>query len=124
MTERKKRILLVEDDEDVYDFLAPFLADKGYDVRMAHDGGEGIRAVEQFAPDLVILDLMMPHLDGYDFLRVLSSVLRPIVPKVIVLTAVQKTGGRQDALKLGASDFLMKPVDSDLLLVKIQQLIG
>lgn len=118
-----RRIVLIEDDEDVSDFLEAFLADRGYEVRAAKDGDEGLRLVQDFMPDLVILDLMMPNLDGYGFLRALAASPLPLSPKVIVLTAVQKMGGREEALQLGAADFLTKPVDHELLLEKIRQLL-
>lgn len=117
------RVLVVEDDEDVYDFLRPFLEDKGFIVDVAIDGRSGLKKVHEFKPALVILDLMMTGLDGFGFLRSLRAAELIPSPKVLVLTAVQKVGGAEEALDLGAHAYLTKPVDNDLLWEKIQTLI-
>jgi two-component system, OmpR family, copper resistance phosphate regulon response regulator CusR len=119
----QKRVLVVEDDEDVYDFLRPLLEEKGFIVDVAIDGRSGIKKVREFQPDLVVLDLMMTGLDGYGFLRGLRAAELMPSPKVLVLTAVQKVGGAEEALKLGAHAFLIKPVDNKMLWEKIQALI-
>ncbi|HRY29383.1 MAG TPA: response regulator [Elusimicrobiota bacterium] len=120
----KKRILLVEDDEDVSDFLKPFLADNDYEMDVAIDGRSGLKKLGEFQPDLVILDLMMPGVDGFEFLKSLQAKPELKTAKILVVTAVQKVGGAEEALRLGADGYLMKPVDNDLLLEKIKDLLS
>jgi DNA-binding response OmpR family regulator len=115
-----KRILLIEDDEDVYDFLKPFLSGRGYEVDVATDGEVGLKKVADWKPDLVILDLMMPNVDGFGVLRALSGRPAGSPPRIIVVTAVQKRGGADEAMRLGASGFLTKPIDNEQLLETIQ----
>ncbi len=118
----KKRILLVEDHEDVYEFVSLFLEDKGYLVAVAKDGREGIDKVKEFRPDLVILDLMMPRMDGFSVLKLLMGMDAP--PKVLVLSAIQKMEGVEEAMRLGASGYVTKPVEGERLLKKVQSLVS
>ena len=119
-----KRILLVEDDLDVREFLEPYLADKDYEVAVAVNGREGWEKLLQFKPDLMILDLMMPRLDGISLLKIMSDSPRIRKPRVLVLTAVQELKQVEEAMAFGADAYLLKPIDNSRLLKKIQDLIG
>jgi two-component system, OmpR family, response regulator len=118
------RILIIEDDEDVYDFLDPLLREKGYDVRVSNDGEDGLRQIDEFRPDLVVLDLMMPSLDGFGVLEALSGRPAPDKPQVIVLSAVDRMGGVEEALHRGAFAYLSKPIETDRLLQKIKEALA
>ncbi len=118
----KKRILLIEDDEDVYDFLQPFLMEKGFEVEVAKNGHFGLETLENFEPHLIILDLMMPHMDGFEFLKALLTNYKKR-PPALILTGVQEMSGVERALRWGAKAYLTKPVDNDRLLKKIQEIL-
>jgi DNA-binding response OmpR family regulator len=117
-----KKLLIIEDDEDVYDYLQPFLIQNGYAVDVATNGEDGLVKIKDFAPHLVILDLMMPGIDGFELLkRLLTSVGKK--PPVLVLTAVQEMGNVERALRWGAKGYLLKPVENERLLGKIKELL-
>jgi DNA-binding response OmpR family regulator len=115
---QKKRILLVDDSKPITNFLSIKLKSSGYDVDAAHDGLSGLETVRRTNPNLVMLDVIMPGIDGLEVLRRLREFSR--VP-VIMLTAAE--GVREESMKLGASDFVSKPFNLDDLMGKIAVLI-
>jgi len=118
------KVLIIEDDEDVYDFLESLFEEKGYHVQVAHNGKEGMQKVKEFWPHLIMLDLMMPSIDGFGVLKLLSE-LEPVKrPKVIVLSAIDNMGGVEEALHLGAAAYLTKPIETPRLLQKIKEVMG
>lgn len=119
-----KKVLIMEDDEDVYDFLDSLLKEKGYDVQMAHNGKDGMQKIKEFKPDLVLLDLMMPSIDGYGVLKLLPEFDLPKKPKVIVLSAIDRMGGVEEALQMGADAYLTKPIETPRLMEKIREVLG
>lgn len=122
---RSRRILIVDDDPEIQHLLAAVLRRRGYDIVFARDGGEAHRAVSAFAPDLILLDLMMPKVDGFDFLRKLKQAREdhavPSIP-VIVLSAHLQSDPTQ-VLALGATTLLPKPFDIDQLTHLIECLL-
>lgn len=120
-----RRILIVDDDPEIQYLLAAVLRRRGYEIVFARDGGEAHRAVNAFAPDLILLDLMMPKVDGFDFLRNLKQDREdrrvPAVP-VIVLSAHLQSDPTQ-VLELGATTLLPKPFDIDQLTDLIECLL-
>lgn len=118
-----KRVLVVEDDRDVYEFLESLLQARGYNVQLAWNGKVGLDLVKEFKPDLIMLDLLMPRLDGFGFLKVLFGSTGSRA-KVLVLSALEEMEHVEEALRLGASGYLMKPVDHHRLVAKIEELIG
>jgi DNA-binding response OmpR family regulator len=116
--EGKPRILLVDDESAITDNLAPFLERSGFIVAVAADGEEALRQVAVTAPELVIMDVMMPILDGREALRRLrrSGNWTP----VILLTQVGESGERAMALEEGADDYLNKPFDPHELVARIR----
>jgi DNA-binding response OmpR family regulator len=114
------RVLVVEDDEAIADVLRRSLRAEGHEVRTAGDGVEGLRAAEEFAPDLVILDLGLPRLDGIEVARRLRA--ESDVP-ILILTARTETGDRVEGLDSGADDYLPKPFERAELLARIRALL-
>ena len=115
------RILLVEDDQAILANLARFLRLEGFDVTTARNGAEGLRAVEQQLPDLVLSDLLMPEMDGETLLAVLRADTSTAHLPVIFLTASADRAERDAKLQLGASDYLVKPLDLQDLLAAVRR---
>jgi two-component system response regulator MprA len=115
------RLLLAEDDRGVRDSLVRALELEGYRVTAVHDGAAALDAVRTEQPDLVLLDVMMPVLDGLTACRVLRSE-RNRVP-ILMLTARTETGDRVAGLDAGADDYLAKPFALDELLARIRALL-
>ena len=114
-------LLLVEDDRGVRESLARALELEGFDVSTAPDGSAGLDMISTHSPDAVILDVMMPHLDGLQVARRLRSVgnLTPI----LMLTARHEVSSRVEGLDAGADDYLVKPFALDELLARIRALL-
>lgn len=111
------RILLVDDEERILNFLTSKLKASGYAVLTARDGAEALEQVQGQEPDLVVLDLLMPGMDGFDALRELRRF--SAIP-VIVLSAKDANGDKIKGLGLGADDYLVKPFNPDELVARIE----
>ncbi|MDI3287753.1 response regulator [Polyangium sp. 15x6] len=116
-------ILLVEDNEMNRDMLARRLGRRGFSVRIAEDGGTGIRMVEEAIPDLVLMDMTLPDIDGLEVTRKLKADARTRAVPIIVLTARAMAEDREHAFAAGADDYDVKPVDIDRLLGKMRALL-
>jgi DNA-binding response OmpR family regulator len=114
------RVLVVEDDEAIADVLRRSLRAEGHEVQSAGDGAEALTVAEQFAPDLVILDLGLPRLDGMEVLKRLRA--DGDVP-VLILTARTETEDRVEGLDSGADDYLPKPFEREELLARTRALL-
>ena len=114
------RVLVVEDDQEIADVLRRTLRQEGHDVRSAGDGEQALAAVAEFMPDLVILDLGLPKLDGVEVLRRLRS--DDDVP-VLILTARSDLDDRVEGLDTGADDYLVKPFERQELLARMRALM-
>jgi len=115
------RILLVEDDRSIAGFVEPELEHLGFSVRCAYDGHAGIEEAQAFGPALIILDIMLPGLDGVGVLKKLRQG-GSTVP-VIMLTARDTTLDKVHSLDSGADDYLTKPFDIEELLARIRALL-
>ena len=120
MTSRKK-ILLVDDDVKVLGELQPFLGLEGYQVLCARDGEDALRKVGSFEPDLVVLDILMPRMNGREALRQLRA--RGHAVPVLMLTQVTGAANRIQALKDGADDYIDKPFAAGELLARIEAVL-
>jgi CheY-like chemotaxis protein len=118
------RILLIEDNELNRDMLARRLQRKGYEVLLALDGQEGITKAETEGPALILMDLSLPVVDGWEATRRLKATPATKGIPIIALTAHAMTGDRDKAMDAGADDFDTKPVDLTRLLEKMEALIG
>ena len=114
------KLLYVEDNEDNVYMLTRRLARKGYDVIVARDGAEGVAMAGSQSPDLILMDLSLPVLDGWEATRRIKSAAETQHIPVIALTAHAMAGDREKALEAGCDDFDTKPVDLDRLLGKIE----
>jgi two-component system, OmpR family, response regulator MprA len=114
------RVLVVEDDESIADVLRRTLRQEGHEVRSSVDGVEALRAAEEFVPDLVILDLGLPGLDGVEVCRRLR--VDSDVP-ILILTARSELGDRVEGLDSGADDYLVKPFERQELLARMRALM-
>jgi CheY-like chemotaxis protein len=118
------RILLVEDNEMNRDMLSRRLARKGYEVLIAVDGGQGVAMAQSQAPDLILMDMSLPVLDGWEATRQLKAAPGTCGIPVIALTAHAMTSDRDKALQAGCDDYDTKPVELTRLLEKIENLLG
>ena len=109
--EKPSRILIIDDEEIVLDSCLSVLEGRGYEIATAPDGTEGLKKAEEFAPDLVLVDLMMPGISGFDVLEGMRGVDPAIV--TIVITGYSTVESAVEAMKRGAFDFLPKPFTPD-----------
>ncbi len=114
----KRRILVVDDEDNLRTMLVAALKFEGYDVTDAHNGREGLRAVKESKPDLIVLDVMMPELDGLGMLRRLRET-GDRTP-VIFLTAKDTSADAVQGLGLGADDYLAKPFSLEELVARVE----
>ncbi|OWJ69042.1 response regulator transcription factor [Inquilinus limosus] len=115
------RILIIEDDRRISNFLQRGLEAEGYRVLLAEDGREGLDQLRQEAVDLVILDRLMPYVDGLEVCRIIRQERRPVL--VLMLTAKESIRDRVDGLQSGADDYLTKPFAFDELVARIEALL-
>lgn len=118
------RILLVEDNEINQDMLSRRLQRKGYDVLIAVDGGQGVEMARAVLPDLILMDMSLPVLDGWEATRQLKAGSDTSAIPVIALTAHAMSGDREKALDAGCDEYDTKPIDLSRLLAKIEALLG
>jgi CheY-like chemotaxis protein len=117
-------ILLVEDHEEIWDFLSRRLKRRGYDVLLAHDGQAGVERTRSDRPDVVLLDMNLPVLDGWTAARQLKDDAATARIPIIALTAHAMSGDREKALEAGCDDYHPKPVDFSKLLQQIDGALG
>jgi CheY-like chemotaxis protein len=118
------KILLVEDNEMNRDMLSKRLRRRGYEVVVAVDGGEGIDAARTEAPDLILMDMGLPGLDGWEATRQLKAAPETGGIPIIALTAHAMAGDQEKALAAGCDDYDTKPVELPNLLAKIEALLA
>jgi CheY-like chemotaxis protein len=118
------RILLVEDNEMNRDMLSRRLARRGHEVLLAADGAEGLATAGRERPDVILLDMSLPVLDGWEAARRLKAGAETRSIPVIALTAHAMAGDRERALTAGCDDYDVKPVELERLIAKIDALLG
>ena len=114
-------ILVVDDDKSTRLFMRAFLEAEHYTVSLACDGVDAMEVMEREHVDLVILDIMMPRMDGYEFTRELRMVNAEL--PILMVSAKQLPEDRKQAYRLGSNDFMVKPVDEEELLLRIKNLL-
>ena len=116
MTDVPKKILCIEDDHETAALIAEELVERGFDVSIAHNGQEGFAAILKLYPDLVLCDINMPVISGFEVLERLSA-LSPHFESIpfVFLTAMSDRNNELKGRKLGADDYVTKPIDFDLL---------
>lgn len=118
------KILLVEDNEMNRDMLLRRLKRRGYEVVIAIDGGQGVTMAKSEAPDLILMDMSLPVLDGWEATRRIKAGSDTQFIPIIALTAHAMSGDREKCLEAGCDDYDTKPVEFPRLLEKIQSLIS
>ena len=121
-TALRPKILLIDDDSFIISMLTFILTKAGYDITAAQNGVEAIAILSGQSADLIIMDLMMPEMDGFSFLHWLRTEANSSVP-TIVLTAMSELGATDEALSEGATLLLVKPIKPAELLMAIQQIL-
>jgi len=118
------KILLVEDNEMNRDMLSRRLQKRGYDVLLAEDGQQGVSLAQSETPALILMDMSLPVLDGWEATRQLKAAPATRSIPIIALTAHAMAGDRERALEAGADDFDTKPIELTRLLEKIEALLA
>ena len=118
-----ERILIVDDEPHIRRLLAMRLTNEGYEVREASDGQEGLAALPDFAPDLVLLDLMLPGASGLEVLSRMHADAEHRSLPVVILTAKGQDSDRELAFAGGATDFVTKPFSPKKLLARIREIL-
>ena len=123
---KKIRIGIADDNKEFCEILADYFGDKENIeiVFTAHDGLRTVEGVEEHTPDVLILDMIMPHMDGLGVLEAINGLELPSYPRTIVLSAVGQETITQKAINLGAEYYIVKPFSFDILLKRINQLAG
>ena len=116
----KQKILIVDDDVNIAELISLYLNKECYDTQIAYDGEEALETFESFAPNLVLLDLMLPGMDGYQVCRELRS--KSQVP-IIMLSAKGETFDKVLGLELGADDYMVKPFDAKEVVARIKAVL-
>ena len=117
------KLLLVEDNEMNRDMLSRRLVRKGYEVLIAEDGAQGVAMAQSELPELILMDMSLPVMNGWEATRVLKSGATTRSIPVIALTAMAMAGDQEEAIKAGCDDYDTKPVDLVRLLEKIETLL-
>ena len=123
MVEKKSKILIVDDAVDTVELLRKRFHSEGYDTAEANDGEEALQKVEQYHPDLIVLDVMMPKLDGYEVCRRLKADENTKYVPVLMLTAKGEIENKVKGLEIGADDYLPKPFDYKELSARVKSLL-
>ena len=118
------KILLVEDHQEIWDFLSRRLKRRGFEVDVAEDGRQGLERARADKPDVMLLDMNLPEMDGWTVAKELKADDATRGIRIIALTAHAMAGDREKALAAGCDDYHAKPVDFSQLLNQIEALIG
>ncbi len=117
-------ILVVEDEPNIVESLSFLMKKAGFIVRVARDGNAAIRTIESEAPDLVLLDIMMPRRDGYEVCRAIRANPDWDHVRIIMLSAKGRDLDRRKGLELGADDYITKPFSTREIVERVQEILG
>ena len=113
----KQKILIVDDDNNIAELISLYLTKECYDTKIVNDGEEALQAFEHYNPNLILLDLMLPGIDGYQVCREIRT--KSNVP-IIMLSAKGEIFDKVLGLELGADDYILKPFDSKELVARVK----
>lgn len=116
----KQKILIVDDDENIAELISLYLSKECYDTKMVHDGEEALEAFDTYAPNLILLDLMLPGIDGYQVCREIRA--KSNTP-IIMLSAKGEVFDKVLGLELGADDYIIKPFDSKEMVARVKAVL-
>ncbi len=119
-----RTVMVVEDEPNIVDSLALLMKQAGFEVLVARDGNAALRTLESRAPDLVLLDVMLPRQDGYAVCRKIRENPDWAAIKIIMLTAKGRELDRRKGLALGADDYITKPFANRDIVARAKQLLG
>lgn len=119
---RKPYVLVVDDNRITTKLLRRYLEANGYEAAEAYDGVECLEKVAQRAPDAIVLDVMMPRLDGYETVKKIRENEATRMVPVVIVTALNDIANQLKAIEAGADDFLSKPIEEKLLIAKVKLL--
>lgn len=119
-----KRILIVEDTEDNRRILRDLLTNAGYDIYEAYDGQAAVSAAEEFKPDLILMDIQLPIIDGYEAIRLIKASPSIQPPPIIAVTSYALSGDEEKAWAAGCDGYIAKPFSPRQILAKIRELLG
>ncbi len=120
MTQGKGKILIVDDEQDIIEFIKYNLTKEGFETMSASDGVEGIRNAKLFKPDLILLDMMMPYKNGMETIKELRANPDFDNTVIIFLTAMSDEASEIKGLEAGADDYIAKPIKTELLLTRVK----
>ena len=117
----KQKILIADDDSNISELISLYLMKEGYDTQKAKDGREALKLFQSYNPDLIILDIMMPEMDGYEVCR---EIRKTASTPIIMLTAKGETFDKVLGLELGADDYMVKPFDTKELVARVKAVLS
>jgi DNA-binding response OmpR family regulator len=120
----RKRVLVVDDTEAVQLLLRRWITLEGYDIDIVSDGDEALKRIESVVPDLILLDVMMPGINGYAVCRKLRENNRTKSTPIIIITALQAAHDSEEAKMSGANEVIVKPLERDDLVRRIRAHLG
>jgi len=120
----KKKVLIVDDSETMRSILSMRFEVSGYDVIIASDGEEALEKAKKEKPAILILDLMLPKINGYEVCQMLKFDEKYKDLPIIILSALDQQEEREKAVKSGADAYFIKPFDLDLLITKVKSFVG
>ena len=118
-----KKVLIVEDNQENTDLLVFFLKPKGYKITMVTDGPQALEAVKKDKPDIVLLDIMLPKMNGFEICEKLKSDKTTMSIPILMITALKELKDKVKALEVGADDFISKPFENVELLARVKSLL-
>ncbi|NJN79739.1 MAG: response regulator transcription factor [Anaerolineales bacterium] len=124
MTDTKSKILIVEDDPDVAEMLTAYFRSQDYDVATVNWGEDGVRSAQQSPPDLAILDIRLPDIDGYEVAHRLRNDRRTSDIPIIFLTEKRDRSDKLQGLEIGADDYITKPFDIQELRLRVRNALN
>lgn len=119
----KNRILIADDNQTNVELLETFLLDLDCEIDMAYDGAETLEKVKSFQPNLILLDIMMPKLNGFEVCKILKSSSETSQIMILMVTALNELGDIERAVEAGCDDFLSKPVNKVELLKRVENML-
>ena len=120
----RRKILIVDDEKELLRAIQVRLTSNNYAVSFAHDGVQGLEKAQKDKPDLILLDVVMPNMDGLQMLNKLKQTRETKVIPVIMLTARSQVDDVSKAIQLGAADYIVKPFEAKIMLEKIRKIIN
>jgi DNA-binding response OmpR family regulator len=124
VTERRKKVLIVDDESIMVSVIQRHVSNAGYDFDVASNGQEALDKINKELPDMVLLDLMMPGLNGFETCRRIRANEKTKKLPVIIVTALHGDSDSSDAASCGANEFLVKPVEGTLLAQRLRHYLG